>query len=127
MIIYRYSLLFCLSFTSLAAHAAEYNCPPSIQPTPQIKMVPPNWEAWREPGIKYRHARINVTSGHPGGMAYLKPDNGDSMDTVSVWTLGGGDEYWLVCDYSNSGIKLIKSIGSPQSCRANIHQLQCEE
>src|SRR5690349_4112635 len=79
-----------LMAVSAGATALEIACPETISTTQQLKKAASGWEGFvrpSEPGKAYdwsRVTRIDLYTGHPRGIAQLKPDDENAVE--DSWT-----------------------------------------
>jgi hypothetical protein len=88
-------------------------CPASISDEQKLRAAVPGWSS--EVISHPRPLRfVKIYSGIPSDRVILQGVR--EKDGATAWYFGG-EEIWVVCQYSKSAIELMKNIGKPKSCR----------
>ncbi len=104
-----YWIIFLL--ISPPALASSLTCPSSIETTQTLTHSMPEWLSQQyllpHPLLAYQ-----LYDGPPEEMAILKPDNGDSNQPISTWTLPAQKlrDYWVICQYTNTSVYLARKL-----------------
>lgn len=128
MTICRSSTAFLVAFLFAGSVRAEVmECPETLSLNAPRINAPQGFDPWRDPRSRYSFSGISLTDGHPYKMFDLKPDNGDEKNAKRIyWTLTeNSQDYWMVCTYRHTGLRLIRSLGKPSHCMATERILEC--
>lgn len=89
------------------AGAQTLTCPEKIETSSTLASTAPEWTA----SVDTRpnpYSRLSVTSGRPEEEAYLVPDS--NTKSQMTWIVPAGQQYWAVCHYLNSNIRLVQQV-----------------
>lgn len=102
------AIVFMASFASVCS-AQTIFCPEQIKtPSPSFEDYP-GWKTFTSSQPQY-FEQISITSGSPDQEATLVPDI-DTKKQVG-WTISEGEEFWVVCHYLSSNIRLAQRLPS---------------
>ena len=117
-----------LSFLAVPALGAEISgdaiCPRTIAVTQTAMQTPAGFEAVKS-DQPVTLAALTIFDGPPKDLASLEPDNGDSGQSFSVWTLSADKQrgLWVSCIYSGTTIVLQRRLpDTTTSCRVTYDQ-----
>lgn len=102
--------IFGLSLTA-SARAGELSCPSRLVTDQKIKPTPKGWAVGKSPFSPVLSG-VGIYDGPPEDMADLVPDNVESDDTFSEWTLDANNKraYWLECRYAYTNLTLSQAL-----------------
>jgi hypothetical protein len=121
--IFSKGMLF-LSWLSIGQVVGAYElvCPESVQiklATPELKVVPQDWEVSAHKDILLRLDSAGIYSGKPVNLVQLKPEpltiKGKKHN--EAWDINRGSDlknvgYWLNCSYNRNQVQLTRRIDS---------------
>lgn len=102
------SLLLIPAFiASGIAGAQTLACPEKIETSSTLASAVPEWKTSVDPRPN-PYSRLSMTSGPPEEEAYLVPDS--NTKSQMTWIVPAGQQYWAVCHYLNSNIRLVQQV-----------------
>ena len=103
----RLEILFLATFFAGACSAQVFSCPEQIKTPASLIDDYPGWKSFTSSQPQY-FEQISLTAGSPDQDTTLVPD----MDTSKQvgWTISAGEEYWMVCNYLSSNVRLAQRL-----------------
>ncbi len=98
--------IIALSFSGIC-FAQTFSCPDKTESSSALVDDYPEWKAFADTR-PHQFNRISLTAGPPEQEAFLVPDTSTKMQIG--WNLNAGQQYWAVCHYLSSSIRLVQQL-----------------